>query len=233
LIAAPILLQHLLSWRSSEWTIYFHYAAPLLPLFWIALAQAVADVNRSGLIPVSIRRSIPLAVIAGCIAGQISLGPAGSIIATTKSWTSSAPDRARKAAFIREIAPGASVVAPLPYLSHLAMREKLYSLHYILKGLKTLSRSSYEPPPPTDFVLIDYRDPATFDPSAGFYHPTMKTVDGRIIPSSDRLLHDFLKRTTWTAESQDELTLLRNTGGAMTALTSKEPLSDAASVFAV
>ena len=28
LVAAPILLQHLLSWRSSEWTIYFHYAAP-------------------------------------------------------------------------------------------------------------------------------------------------------------------------------------------------------------
>src|SRR5207237_2968936 len=172
-IAAPILLQHLLSWRSSEWTIYFHYAAPLLPLFWIALAQAVADINRSGLIPVSIRRSIPLAVIAGCIAGQIFLGPAGSIIVTTKSWTSSAPDRARKAAFIREIAPGASVLAPLPYLSHLAMREKLYSLHYVLKGLKTLSRSTYEPPAPTDFVLIDYDDSATFDPEAGYYHPAM------------------------------------------------------------
>jgi hypothetical protein len=113
------------------------------------------------------------------------------------------------------------------------MREKLYSLHYILKGLKTLSRSSYEPPPPTDFVLIDYRDTATFDPSAGFYHPTMKTVDRRIIPSSDRLLHDFLKRSTWTAESQDELTLLRNTGGTITAFTSKESLSDEAPVFAV
>jgi hypothetical protein len=91
----------------------------------------------------------------------------------------------------------------------------------------------YKPPPPTDFVLIDYRDSATFDPSAGFYHPTMKTVDGQIIPSSDRLLHDFLERTTWTAESQDELTLLRNTGRTMTAFTSKESLSDEARVFAV
>ncbi len=42
IIASPILLQHLLSWRSSEWTIYFHYAAPLLPLFWMAAAEAVA-----------------------------------------------------------------------------------------------------------------------------------------------------------------------------------------------
>src|SRR4029077_571599 len=40
-IAAPILLQHLRSWRSSEWTIYFHYAAPLLPLFWIASVEAI------------------------------------------------------------------------------------------------------------------------------------------------------------------------------------------------
>ena len=59
------------------------------------------------------------------------------------------------------------MIAPLPYLSHLAMREKLYSLHYILKGLKTLSRASYGPPPPMDFVLIDYGDTATFDASAG------------------------------------------------------------------
>ena len=214
LIAAPILLQHLLSWRSSEWTIYFHYAAPLLPLFWIALAQAVAGINRSTFVPVRVRQSIPIAVIAGCIAAQIFLGPASSVIATTKSWTSGAPDRARKAAFLGQIAPGASVLAPLPYLSHLAMREKLYSLHYVLKGLKTLSRSAYEPPSPTDFVLIDYNDSATFDPEAGYYHPAMKTVDGRVIPSSERLLHEFLKRSAWSANSTNELTLLRQVSPA-------------------
>src|SRR5438874_7634695 len=89
------------------------------------------------------------------------------------------------------------------------MREKLYSLHHILKGLKTLSRSAYELPPPPDFVLIDYDDSATFDPVAGYYHPAMKTVDGRIIPSSDRLLHDFLKRSSWAVSSSNELTLFR------------------------
>src|SRR5438132_2383436 len=108
-------------------------------------------------------------------------------------WSARRADRLRKNAFISPIPSQASVVAPLPYLSHLAMREKLYSLHYILKGLKTLSRASYQPPPPTDFVLVDYLDSATFDPRAGYYHPTMKTADGRIIPSSDRLLHEFLK----------------------------------------
>ena len=89
------------------------------------------------------------------------------------------------------------------------MREELYSLHYVLKGLKTLSRAAYEPPPPTDFVLIDYEDSATFDPAAGYYHPAMKTVEEKVIPSSDQLLHEFLIRASWTASASNELTLLR------------------------
>src|SRR6476646_6638084 len=227
-IAAPILLQHLLSWRSSEWMIYFHYGAPLLPLFWIASVEVIAASDHWKHVPSIVSRTTAWLVIVGCVAAQIWVGPLARIVNTTADWFGAGEERARKSAFIAQIPPASSVAAPLPYLSHLAMREKLYSLHYVLKGLKTLSRSLYEPPPPTDFVLIDYRDSATFDPSAGFYHPTMKTVDGRIIPPSDRLLHDFLKRTTWTAEPQDELTLLRNTGRTTTAFTSKESLSDEA-----
>jgi uncharacterized membrane protein len=232
LIATPILLQHLLSWRSSEWMIHLHYGAPLLALFWIASVEAIAAFDRWKLPPL-LPRIVPWLILVACVIAQFWLGLLSAIVSRNADWFEGGPERARKNAFIAQIPTTSSVVAPLPYLSHLAMREKLYSLHYILKGLKTLSRSSYEPPSPTDFVLIDYRDTATFDPSAGFYHPTMKTVDGRIIPSSDRLLHDFLKRTAWTAESQDELTLLRNAGGAMAAFTSNESLSDEAPVFAV
>lgn len=209
LIATPILLQHLLSWRSSEWTIYFHYAAPLVPLFWIALAEGTARIGRW--LPVPLRRSCPFFVVAACIAGQILLGPASDIATATAHWFSGKQARARQRTFLRQIPPQASVLAPLPYLSHLAMRENLYSLHYVLKGLKTLSRSTYSPPPPTDFVLIDYDDSATFDPVAGYYHPAMKTSDGRVIPSSDRLLHEFLQRSAWTVRASDELTLFQQT----------------------
>jgi uncharacterized membrane protein len=207
LVAAPIFLQHLLSWRSSEWTIYFHYAAPLLPLFWIALAEGVVQMDRWTSVP--IRRSLPFLVIAACLAGQIFLGPIGGITSTTADWFSGERTRARKRAFINQIPPAASVLAPLPYLSHLAMRENLYSLHYVLKGLKTLSRSTFSPPPPTDFVLIDYGDSATFDAVGGYYHPTMRTVESRVVPSSDRLLHEFLKQCPWAVRSSDELTLLQ------------------------
>ena len=216
LIATPILLQHLLSWRSSEWTIYFHYAAPLLPLFWIALAEGTARIDRWTPVPVPIRRSLPFLVIAACIAAQVFLGPASSVATTTTNWFRGEQARTRKQALIDQISPEASVLAPLPYLSHLAMRENLHSLHYVLKGLKTLSRSAYSPPPPTDFVLIDYDDSATFDAVAGYYHPAMKTIDGRVIPSSDRLLHEFLQRSAWTVRASDELTLLQKGQSAET-----------------
>lgn len=211
-IAIPILLQHLLSWRSSEWQIYFHYAAPLIPLFWIAMAESVARLNGAKLS--RIRSALPWLVFIACLGGQIVLGPAQAIASTITQWSSGEAERARKRNFIARIPSVASVVAPLPYLSHLAMRERVYSLHYILKGLKTLSRSDYEPPLPTDFVLIDYDDFATFDPIAGYYHPAMRTVDGRVIPCSERLLHDFLKRASWSVISIDELTLLERVSSA-------------------
>lgn len=223
-VAAPILLQHLLSWRSSEWNIYFHYAAPLLPLFWMATVEAIAPKKIpaavEGAAPsaptngtrqrVSLQVSwVPWMLIAACVVEQAWLGLAGTISSEVTSYLSKRADRERKNAFITQVTAGASVVAPLPYLSHLAMREKLYSLHYILKGLKTLSHDSYEPPPPTDYVLIDYNDTATFDAGAGYYHPAMQTKDGRVIPSSDQLLYQFFKQAYWTTTERNELALFR------------------------
>jgi hypothetical protein len=169
----------------------------------------VAGFGQSNLIASRLRAAIPYLVLLACVIAQIALGPAGTIFSSVTEWSVRQEERAQKRAFLEQISPAASVVAPLPYLSHLAMREKLYSLHYILKGLKTLSRVPYDPPPTTDFVLIDYDDAATFDAGAGYYHPAMKTVDGRIIPSSDKLLHDFLKRSPWAVNSSNELALFR------------------------
>jgi uncharacterized membrane protein len=203
LIATPILLQHLLSWRSSEWMIYFHYAAPVLPLFWFAAAEAVARYHAV------VATRIAAALLLACGAAQAWLGPAGEIVETSSRWTEDSAKRRRGQAFLRRIPASASVTAPLPYLSHLAEREHLYSLHYILKGLKTLSRATYEPPAATDYVFVDYNDSATFDAASGYYHPTMKTADARVIPSSDRLLHEFLRTDKWEQTAADELTLLR------------------------
>jgi hypothetical protein len=189
--------------------IYFHYSAPLLPLFWMAFAEGFLELSRFGAQGLLAPRTVALGALAMCVGAQFILGPAAGIISAAADWSAGKSVREKKAAFLSKIPADASLTAPLPYLSHLAMRQELYSLHYILKGLKTLSRAQYLPPPPPEFVLIDYNDSATFDASADFYHPAMKTVDGRIIPSSDRLLHDFLRVTSWQADSQNELTLLK------------------------
>jgi hypothetical protein len=89
------------------------------------------------------------------------------------------------------------------------MRQNLHSLHHVLKGLKTLSRAEYVPPPPTDEVLVDVADSATFDTGAGYYHPVMKTADGRIIPESEQLLESFLRNASWGPHARNEVTLFR------------------------
>jgi hypothetical protein len=88
------------------------------------------------------------------------------------------------------------------------MRQRLYSLHHTLKGLRTLSRSGYSIPPATDMVFVDAMDAATFNANAGYYHPAMQTVDGRIIPDSEVLLDRFLVQSTWRCLSRNELSLL-------------------------
>ncbi len=207
LVAAPILLQHLLSWRPSEWTIYFHYAAPLIPIFWFASIEALTRLRywRSSF-PVP-SYAAPLMVVA-CLAGQWMLGPAGEISRAAESWRANASVRSEKNRLLARIPPAASIIAPLPYLSHLAQRGHCYSLHFMLKGLKTLSHVRYEPPPLPEFVLIDYLDTATFDPKAGYYHPKMNTMAGAVMPSSDELLHTFLARSAWRAEATNEFVLL-------------------------
>ena len=208
LVACPILLQHLLSWRQSEWTIYFHYAAPLLPLFWMAAVEAIGD--QTSLLPAAVTRWGAVGMLAGCVIAQALVGPLPQMSAELASYPAKRAQRDQKNSVIAQIPADASVVAPLSYLSHLAMRERLYSLHFILKGLRTLSHAPYEPPAPTAFVLIDRADSATYDAAAGFYHPAMKTKDGRVIPSSDELLEQFLSKADWESKSADGVTLLRN-----------------------
>lgn len=201
LVAAPILLQHLLSWRSAEWSIRLHYAAPLIPIFWVATLATLAALRG----PFQTR--LALGILIASIASQACFGPLRQLI--KESIREPLATRDLKSSFVALVPKDASVVAGLPYLSHLALREELFSLHHILKGLKTLSRATYSPPPPTDFVLADYGDSATFDPSAGYYHPVMRTADNRVIPSSDQLFHEWLKSESWVTTSVNEVTLFQ------------------------
>lgn len=202
LIGLAVLLPHLLSWRASEWSLRFHYAAPLVPLLWLATAEAVARLPRSA--------TAAWLVFAACAVMQLIQGPLQDVpaeLATVSEMDWQRTWKAREIAAI-EADSKLSVTASQPYLSHLAQRKELHSLHHILKGLKTLSRQRYVPRP-TDRVIIDYGDASTFSVESGFYHPKMRTANGDIVPSSDELLHAFLASSAWQIQSTNELSVLR------------------------
>ena len=196
-IAAPILGQHLLSWRYSEWSLGAHYPAPLIPLLWIAAAEVFPKLRA--------QRALACAIVAACLACQVWVGPVRTIAHDVATVGEQLEERAWKAEMIAAIPPGASVVASQPFLSHLATRERLISLHHILKGLKTLSRAAYEPPAATDVAIVDYTDRTTFSTQAGFYHPRMRVDGERYVPSSDRLLHEFLRQGTWRVHARNNV----------------------------
>ncbi len=184
IIAAPLFLQHLLSWRPSEWQIDWHYGAPLLPLMWFAAAEASARLFW--------RDAVATYLITACVIVQFWFGPVcaiGRTIADAGSkWRSSRVN----ARLLSEVPADGRVTASLGFLSHVAKREQLQSLQLVSMGLKTLGGSRYTPLP-TDHVLVDYSDEFTFSTVAGSFHPMMNTVTSEIIPSSDELMHRWLK----------------------------------------
>jgi len=201
LIAAPLLAQHFLSYRYSEWSLGAHYPAPFIALFWIATAEALTKFRA--------QKCIAIAVLLACVGAHFRFGPAREIVHEIPGLSAALEEREWKAQMIANIPDDASVTAGLGFLSHLAKREQIISLHHILKGLKTLSVAAYTPPPPGDVVVIDYADPLTFSTVAGYYHPWSHVDATHSIPSSDRLLNDYLRQAQWAVESRNSVSLLR------------------------
>ena len=155
LVACPILLQHLLSLA----TIGMDYLFPLRRAVVAAFLDGCGRSARRPDVADTFFRSNAGALFRHRDARRLRCRYAGfpwagardvwrareAILPNAPSVTERIPSSRNKSR------PGASVVAPLSYLSHLAMREHLYSLHFILKGLRTLSHAPYEPPAPTDF----------------------------------------------------------------------------------
>ncbi|MEP6670559.1 MAG: DUF2079 domain-containing protein [Chthoniobacter sp.] len=201
LISAPLLLQHLLSYRYSEWTLGAHYPAPFLALFWVAAAEALTRLRA--------QTAIAAAVLVACALAHFRFGPAREIAREIPGLSAVLEEREWKAQMIADIPDDASVTAGLGFLPHLAKREKLVSLHHILKGLKTLSVVAYVPPPTADVVVIDYGDTLTFNTVAGYYHPWSHIDAEHSVPSSDRLLNDYLIQAHWRTQSRNAVAVLR------------------------
>jgi hypothetical protein len=98
----------------------------------------------------------------------------------------------------------------MPYLSHLAKRKNLHSLHHVLKGTETLSRRRYTPPE-VDVVILDRDDDSTFSVRSGSYHPAYFLGEKMdvMVESSPYLLHRFLSQARWQVRARNSFAVYR------------------------
>jgi hypothetical protein len=152
-----------------------------------------------------------VALLLASSALQIWDGPSRQIVTAWTTLEERLWDRTWKAEMLARVPddPNLSVTAGIPYLSHLAMRHDLHSLHFVIKGLKTLSLQRYEPAQEVDMVVVDFGDAATFDRRAAFLHPASIPGAPQPLPSSDQLLHDFLARHSWETTSLNSMTIFQ------------------------
>ncbi|PIQ88669.1 MAG: hypothetical protein COV72_06995 [Candidatus Omnitrophica bacterium CG11_big_fil_rev_8_21_14_0_20_42_13] len=165
--AIPFFLQHLLSNRSTEITVYFHYAAELIPFIFTAF---IFGIKRALSFAVFKKKSYLLAL---CLSGALILGSLRLwphfTQAAANQWQVDTKDRIKKF-FLKKIPPQAPVIATFEFLPFLAHRSGLYSFHHVYGGFHTISAKPYVLPSDIEYALLDFSDELTFG-ARGFFSP--------------------------------------------------------------
>ncbi|MBI4707869.1 MAG: DUF2079 domain-containing protein [Candidatus Omnitrophica bacterium] len=195
--AMPFLLQHMLSTRQTELTIYYHYAAEIIPFIFISLIYGIKfflDKEKNNLRPWLLKVSLIFVILIS----NLIYGPHFKAMPKLFSeYRMNYLDR-YKEEFIRQIPQGASVVATFEFLPRLSSRKDVYSLHHKYMGFYTLSSKKYDLPD-VDFALVDFNDTLTF---AGFYRPDFY-----------KNLQQLMIQEKWKVQSLMESVVLFNKNG--------------------
>jgi len=164
--AVPFFMQHFLSSRINEVTIYYHYAAEIIPFVFVAF---VFGLKRLLSVNVLAKNSAVIAffLIGVFLASSLWLGPHFHLSkAMGKQWVKDDRDRIKEA-FVEEVPREASVVTSFEFLPHLTHRRFLYSFHHVYMGFYTMSNKPYLLPQDAQYALLDFNDRLTF---SGFYN---------------------------------------------------------------
>ncbi len=152
LIGLPLFLQAMLSSTKSMHTIYYHYAATLTPLLFLATLEFYARIKN---------RFSKGAVI------FLILLTWGSL---ALNWKYHWPKFAEKISYwddrmdptrrilINQIPPDAGVISTFDFLSHLANRQNVYSFKNIWQGHNIFTNAPFIPPQ-APYALIDWDCP--------------------------------------------------------------------------
>ncbi len=161
LLAAPIILYHLLSLHMPEKTIYYYYAAAITPIIFLASVQTLKKFKALFFY----RRTIcwffilisffQLLTYRPQIVQKIGLYSDGNV---SQEWK-----------LVKMIPPAAGVVATFKFLPALSLRENLFSLHKVYseeyqnpvlyKKSDFYTGKVFNLPGDVTFALIDFNDP--------------------------------------------------------------------------
>lgn len=179
----PFFLQHMLSIRLTELTIFYHYTAEIIPFIFVSFVYAIRFLLNKQY--VTSTRFLKVSILAIVILSNIYLGPHFAVFrGFTRQYRKDYLDN-YKQEFINKIPANAAVVATFEFLPHLSHRRFLYSFHHVYMGFHTLSNKKYELPENVEFALLDFNDSLTF---AGFY-----------ADNNYKRLKDFFLKGNWAA----------------------------------
>jgi hypothetical protein len=153
LLGLPIFLQNLLSSTWTNHTIYFHYAATLVPFILLATVNTF-DWVRHRVKPATFLVLTGLLLVAG-IGHTVSQGE--RLVRRVASWGN--PIKFSYDRLVNQVGKDEPVVASFVLLSHLTDRPELYSFHYVIQGVNTLNGAPFALPAWVRTALLDFDEP--------------------------------------------------------------------------
>jgi len=153
LIGLPILAQNLLSNASSMHTIYYHYAAILIPF------AAMGAVDALSLIKTHVRKGVYAVFIALIIlsTGFFVRHYSGAWQIRIDSWAD--PLVPVRQYMIEQIPKGTSVVTGFSFLSHLTDHQELYAFYNVWRDVNYYTgQQPFKLPDNIQYALIDFND---------------------------------------------------------------------------
>ena len=173
--AIPLFLQHLLSRRVTEVTIYYHYQAELIPFIFISAIYGFKRLLNFRIIKDNYK-IFQIIILLFALMYAFILGPYNWLLTDLSMYNKDHLDT-QKERLISLIPEEASVLATFEFQPKLANRRELYSFHHVYNGYYTLSDVKYEIPRAIDYILMDTNDPLTF----GSFHKVGNDKNIRIL----------------------------------------------------
>jgi uncharacterized membrane protein len=181
----PFLMQHILSIRLAELTIYYHYTAEMIPFIFAGLVYGIRFLSKRARIirPVFLK----ITLLSAVVLGNLYFGPYFKIPQMLFGTGHRNYLVKIKNDLLAKIPASSGVISSFEFLPHLTHRKYLYSLHHVYMGFYTLSNKRYELPDNVEFVLIDFNDPLTF----GNFYSKQGYKNLRFLNSGNWAVDDF------------------------------------------